>query len=176
MRGNVKGETVMRITRQLLRQWEACYEDEQIAELVPPEGVTPLQVATSGLSEDDLIWVLFREEIIPALEMRKLANRWARRILEAMPLERRDLRCCELIRAAEMLALRDRFREREKLDAEVRTREEAERVKRDREIQARLEWDAQQEKLKARDAAELEEAQRQARIARLVRELLKEDL
>jgi len=98
----------VKITRQLLRQWEACYEDDRIAELVPPDGLTPLQVATSGHSEDDLIWVLFREEIIPALEMRKLANRWARRCLEATPLEKRDLRVLESIRASEQYAAGER--------------------------------------------------------------------
>lgn len=33
------------ITRAMLRKWGACYGDERIADLVPPEGVTPLQVA-----------------------------------------------------------------------------------------------------------------------------------
>jgi hypothetical protein len=77
--------------------------------------------------------------------------------------------------AERMLELRDRFREQEKLDAQARAGENEERIKRDREIQARLELDRRQEELKARDAAELAEAQRWARIAQLVIEMLQAD-
>jgi hypothetical protein len=61
------------ITRELLRQWHACYSDERIAELVPVEGLTPLQVCDLDIPVDDKFWVLLREEIIPLRQLREFA-------------------------------------------------------------------------------------------------------
>lgn len=57
------------ITRELLRQWDACWKDEEIAERVPPEGVHIIRI----LDADDVdildrIWVGVRA--IPALCVR----------------------------------------------------------------------------------------------------------
>lgn len=73
----------MLITRKLLRAWDACYGDARIAALVPPEGLTPLQVLDTEIPLADRLWVVLREEIIPERELRLLAVRWARGALEA---------------------------------------------------------------------------------------------
>ena len=72
---------MVQITRELLRQWQACYTDEEIAELVPPEGLTPLQILDAGCPAEDRLWVILREAIIPAKELRQLACKWAREAL-----------------------------------------------------------------------------------------------
>lgn len=72
-----------RITREMLRDWGACYDDDHIAALVPPEGVTPIQVLDADIPASDRLWVLLHEEIIPAREIRLLAVRWARDALSA---------------------------------------------------------------------------------------------
>jgi hypothetical protein len=61
------------ITRELLRQWRACYSDERIAALVPPEGLTPLQVLGLDIPAADRLWVVLREEVIPARQLREFA-------------------------------------------------------------------------------------------------------
>ena len=71
------------ITREVLREWGACYDDDEIASLVPPEGVTPLEVLDADIPASDRIWVMLHEEIIPAATLRLLAVRWARGALEA---------------------------------------------------------------------------------------------
>ncbi len=72
----------MLITRELLRTWDACYSDEKIAELVPVEGLSPLAVCDlQTVPAADRLWVLLREEIIPARELRLLACDWAERAL-----------------------------------------------------------------------------------------------
>ncbi len=66
------------ITRERLRAWDACYSDEKIAELVPVEGLSPLAVCDlQTVTAADRLWVLLREEIIPARELRLLACDWA---------------------------------------------------------------------------------------------------
>jgi len=70
------------ITLELLREWGACYDDDRIAVLVPPEGVTPIQVLDANIPAADRLWVLLHEEIIPARELRLLAVRWARGALD----------------------------------------------------------------------------------------------
>ncbi len=68
----------MLITRERLRTWNACYSDEKIAELVPVEGLSPLAVCDlQTVTVADRLWVLLREEIIPARELRLLACDWA---------------------------------------------------------------------------------------------------
>lgn len=67
----------MKITRKQLRLWGACYNDERIAELVPEAGLTPLEVAALDIPAEDRLWVLLREDIIPARELRLLACGWA---------------------------------------------------------------------------------------------------
>lgn len=67
----------MKITRKQLRQWDACYDDVRIAELVPEAGLTPLEVAALDIPAEDRLWVLLHEEVIPARELRLLACDWA---------------------------------------------------------------------------------------------------
>ena len=67
----------MKITRKQLRLWGACYNDERIAELVPEDGLTPLEVAALDIPVNDRLWVLLREDVIPAPALRLLACDWA---------------------------------------------------------------------------------------------------
>ena len=75
--------TTTRITRETLRDWGVCYDDDEIAALVPPGGMTPLEVLDAPITVEDRMLELFHEEIIPARELRLLAVRWARGALEA---------------------------------------------------------------------------------------------
>lgn len=53
------------ITREQLRSWGACYSDDRIAERVPPEGITPLDLlGHPDVPACDKIWVLLCEEIL----------------------------------------------------------------------------------------------------------------
>jgi len=67
----------MKITRELLRAWRACYKDERIAELVPIDGLTPLELIGLDIPEEDRLWVLLRDAVIPARNLRLLACKWA---------------------------------------------------------------------------------------------------
>ena len=67
----------MKITRDLLRLWGACYDDARIDELVPEAGLTPLEIALDNVPVEDRLWVLLREELIPARDLRLLACGWA---------------------------------------------------------------------------------------------------
>ena len=68
----------MIVTRQLLREWCACYKDERIAELVPESGLTPIQLIELDIPDSDRVWgarhVLAREDR-PALIA--LMRKWA---------------------------------------------------------------------------------------------------
>lgn len=44
------------ITRQVLRDWNACYSDEHISALVSPEGLTPLQLLDLDIPYADRVW------------------------------------------------------------------------------------------------------------------------
>ena len=67
----------MKITREQLRRWGACYDNDRIAELVPEAGLTPLEVASLDIPAEDRLWVLLREDIVPACDLRLLACGWA---------------------------------------------------------------------------------------------------
>ena len=67
----------MKITRELLRRWGACYDDQRIAELVPEAGLTPLEVAAMDIPVEDRLCVLLREDVVPARALRLLACDWA---------------------------------------------------------------------------------------------------
>ena len=67
----------MKITRELLRRWCAGYDDERVAALVPEAGLTPLEFSELEIPVEDRMWVLLREEVIPARELRLLACGWA---------------------------------------------------------------------------------------------------
>jgi hypothetical protein len=90
------------ITRQLLRDWQACYTDERIAELVPAEGLTPIQILDANCPAEDRLWVILREAIIPAKELRLLACKWAREALALVP--NPDPRSVAAIEVAERFA------------------------------------------------------------------------
>lgn len=94
----------MKITRELLREWEACYSDERIVALVPESGLTPLQVTALSIPIGDILWVLLREEVIPARELRLLACNWARLALELVPESERDPRSLAAVETAERFA------------------------------------------------------------------------
>lgn len=68
----------MKITREQLRRWGACYDDERIATQVPADGLAPLEIAgMKSIPAEDRLWVLLREELITARELRLLACDWA---------------------------------------------------------------------------------------------------
>jgi len=67
----------MKITREQLRRCGACYTDKKIATLVPEEGLTPLEVAALDIPVEDRMWVLLREDVMPARDLRLLACDWA---------------------------------------------------------------------------------------------------
>jgi len=75
----------MKITRELLRQWDDCYTDEKIAKLVPVAGLDPVQVADmEAVPVDDRIWVLLRRKVLgdslPSV-VAKIVERAIRRVL-----------------------------------------------------------------------------------------------
>ena len=72
----------MKITREQQRLWGACYTDEKIAALVQADGLTPLEIAKLDIPAEDRLWLLLREEIIPARELRLLACDWAEKACE----------------------------------------------------------------------------------------------
>jgi hypothetical protein len=69
------------ITRELLREWNACCCDEEIKHYVPENGLTPTQILDLDIPAKDRLWVILREEIIPERELRLLACKWAREAL-----------------------------------------------------------------------------------------------
>jgi hypothetical protein len=69
------------ITRELLRKWNACYCDEEIKHYVPENGLTPIQVLDLDIPAEDRLWVVLRESVIPAHELRLLACKWVREAL-----------------------------------------------------------------------------------------------
>lgn len=97
------GSVVSRlITRELLLEWRACYTNERIAELVPPEGLTPLQVLDLPIPWRHALWVLRHEEVVPDRELRLFDCRCARRACERAGWS--DARSLEAIRVAEAYA------------------------------------------------------------------------
>lgn len=92
----------MKITRKILRQWCACYTDARIAALVPEDGMTPMEIAALDIPAEDRLWVLLREEIIPARELRLLACDWAEDACEAAGWN--DQRSLEAIAVARQFA------------------------------------------------------------------------
>ena len=67
----------MKITRKQLRLWGACYDDAEIASLVPESGLTPMEIAALDIPAGDRLWVLIREEVLPDRALRLLACDWA---------------------------------------------------------------------------------------------------
>jgi hypothetical protein len=69
---------INKITRELLHEWGACYTDERIAALVPPEGVTPLEVCDAiGVPAVDRLWVLTRPKVLTPREAAAFARECA---------------------------------------------------------------------------------------------------
>lgn len=66
-----------KITRKQLQAWGACYSAAEIAELVPLEGITPAQIITLDIPDEDKLWVLLHDPILPVNELRLLACTWA---------------------------------------------------------------------------------------------------
>jgi hypothetical protein len=46
------------LTRESARKANACYSDEQLAELLPIEGLSPRQVSSLNIPIDDRLWAL----------------------------------------------------------------------------------------------------------------------
>lgn len=88
------------ITRELLRKWGACYDDEKIASLVPEEGMTPFQILDLDIPEFDRMWVILREDVIPASELRLLACDFAEVALQLIEdPDHRSVKAIEVARA-----------------------------------------------------------------------------
>ena len=71
------------ITREFLRQHGACYYNEDNGEtkvdaLVPPEGLSPLQVARLAIPAQDRVWVLTRNGALTD----SASWEWSARIVE----------------------------------------------------------------------------------------------
>jgi len=94
---------VIQITRQLLRDWYACYTDERINDLGPVDGLTPLQVLDANCPAEDRLWVILRESVIPARELRLMACKWAQEALAVAKVT--DERCHNSIAVSERFAL-----------------------------------------------------------------------
>lgn len=54
-----------RITRELLREHSACYDDARIAGLVPPDGLSLSQVLTLDIPAPDRVWVATMPGVCP---------------------------------------------------------------------------------------------------------------
>ena len=68
----------MKITREKLREWDACYTDEHIAEVVPAYGLDMLGILSLPISDKDRIWVATRPGALP----RSIWMKWLARIVE----------------------------------------------------------------------------------------------
>lgn len=84
----------MKITRSMIRDWDACYTDERIAELVPREGLTPLQVLDLKIPASDRLWTVLREEVLPETTLRLWACDWAEEALRVMDVANAQLWAC----------------------------------------------------------------------------------
>jgi hypothetical protein len=61
------------ITPQMLRNWNACYTNGHIAELYDGKpDLSPLQICELQIPVLHRLWVVLREEIIPATELHEL--------------------------------------------------------------------------------------------------------
>src|SRR5512137_2428431 len=69
------------LTRQSARNANACYSDEQLAEVIPEEGLTPAGVAALEIPIEDRIWALCRAVGADNRTLRLFACRCARRAL-----------------------------------------------------------------------------------------------
>lgn len=82
----------MMITRELLRNWSACYSADMIATYVPLGGLTPLEVCDVGIPALDKLWVLLRPSIIPEKPLRLLVCKWAEQACDTAGLVEVDSR------------------------------------------------------------------------------------
>ena len=70
------------ITREFLRQHNACWSDDRIAESVPPEGLTIIEVLRrTDAPAEERIWVATREGAVPTIALQRWAIATARRAL-----------------------------------------------------------------------------------------------
>ena len=68
------------VTRSILQKWDACYTDDEIAELVPPEGGTVRQLIDHlAVPVCDKIWTLLHVEVVGFDGLVKLSRKWADR-------------------------------------------------------------------------------------------------
>ena len=76
----------MKITVDQIMAWRPCseYTRERVTELIG-KGKTPLQIAKLKISAQDRLWVLLREEIIPARELHLLACDFAQAVAHLNP-------------------------------------------------------------------------------------------
>jgi hypothetical protein len=72
---------IHRLTRESARAAGACYADDQIAGLIPHEGLSPLQVAALAIPPQDRFWALTRACGDTPRQLREQACRTARRLL-----------------------------------------------------------------------------------------------
>jgi hypothetical protein len=72
----------MKITADMIIEWEPCesYTPEMIREGIG-DGKTPLEICDLNIPAGDKLWVLLREEIIPAKDLHELACQFAEGIL-----------------------------------------------------------------------------------------------
>jgi len=91
------------LTRKSAREAGACYSDDRLAELIPPEGLTAAQVAELPIPPEDRHWALCYAMGVPAATLRLHAVWCARRALSRV--ENPDTRSVAACDTAERYAL-----------------------------------------------------------------------
>jgi hypothetical protein len=85
------------LTRASARLAGACYSDDRLAELIPPEGLTPEQVAELPIPPDDIHWALIYAMGVPAATLRLHAVWCARRALARIEIpDPRSIAACDV--------------------------------------------------------------------------------
>jgi len=85
-------KTAMGLTADLIYSWNPCgrYPLSRLREICGVNGLTPLEVCDlTGVSAEDKLWTLLREDVLSRKTLRLLASQWADRVLhlfeEPMP-------------------------------------------------------------------------------------------
>jgi hypothetical protein len=67
----------MKITRELMREWNSPYSDAEIREFIPESGLTAIEVLDLELPSLIRLWIVMHEEVLSAPEIQSLKDKWA---------------------------------------------------------------------------------------------------
>lgn len=82
----------MKVTKQLLREWEACYDDDELkAVFGRKRGFTPLEIFELKIPIIDRLWVLLHKEIIPEDTLHELGCIFTERRIKDFEPARKEL-------------------------------------------------------------------------------------